>query len=313
VKISDKGDLSLRLLEVFSAVMLHQTTVDAAAELGVSQPAVSLAIKQLEAQLGFSLFERRSQRLQPTQEARSLFAQIEPILLQLRSVGSHVQDLRNGTAGVLKIIATPPMGHSVVPKVLQHFLSERPGVGVQYDVRRMENVIEDVEVGSAELGLVLALDAHPAVNVRQLSADLMVAMVPADHPLAQAAQITPQDCLTHGHIGLDTLSRLGTLLRKAFDQEGVPYIPRVVVRYCHTAAVLANAGMGIAIVDRYTAQFMGGAGLVARPFVPDIRIGACLLTRRDVPLSRLASQFVEAVEAMMGQGTGESAASPAPQ
>lgn len=301
MKINRKNDLSLRLLEIFGAVMLHQTTVDAAYELGISQPAVSLAIKQLETQIGFPLFERRSQRLQPTEEARSLFAQIEPILLQLRSVESHVRDLHKGTAGQLRIMATPPLGHSVIPGVLRRFLADRPRVTIQYDVRRMENVIQEVEIGSADLGFVLALDNHPAVEVRRLSSDAMVAMVPAGHPLAEAEAITPRDCLEHDHIGLDQASRLGALLRNAFNAAGVPYHPRVIVRYCHTSAVLANAGMGIAIVDRHTADFMRDQGLVARPFLPEIAVGACLLTRRDVPLSRLATGFVAAFETALSE------------
>jgi len=301
MRVDRKNDLSLRLLEVFGAVMLHRTTVDAAEDLGVSQPAVSLAIKQLEKQLGFTLFERRSQRLLPTEEARSLFARIEPVLLQLRSIETHVRDLREGTAGNLRIMATPPMGHSVIPKVLRRYLAERAGVTVEYDVRRMEHVIEEVEVGSADLGLVLGMESHQAVDVRVLQSEHMVALVPSAHPLARAAEITPADCARYGHIGLDQVSRLGVLIRYAFQVSAVPYLPRVLVRYCHTAAVLSSVGMGVSIVDRFTAMSMIDHGLVVRPFRPEIRVGACLLTRPDTPLSRLASGFIDALEAALLQ------------
>lgn len=304
MRVTRKNDLSLRLLEVFGAVMLHRTTVDAAEDLGVSQPAVSLSIKQLEKQLGFTLFERRSQRLQPTEEARSLFGRVEPILLQLRSVETHVQDLRNGTAGNLRIMATPPLGHSVIPKVLRSYLADRPGVTVEYDVRRMEHVIEEVEVGSADLGLVLGLENHQAVDVRVLRSERMVALVPEDHPLAHADIITPSDCVSHGHIGLDQVSRLGVLLRYAFQAHGVPYQPRVVVRYCHTSAVLGSVGMGVSIVDHFTAMSMADHGLVIRPFLPEIRVGACLLTRPNTPLSRLASGMVDALDAALVGDSG---------
>ena len=296
MRVNRKNDLSLKLFEVFGAVIVHQTTVDAAIDLGISQPAVSIAIKKLEKQLGFCLFERRNQRLQPTTEARSLFAQIEPVLLQLRSVESHVRDLREGTAGNLRIMATPPLGHSIIPPALQNFLLARPEVLVHYDVRRMENVIKELETGSAELGLVLGVGSHPAVNVRTLHSELMVALVHPAHPLASSVQVTPEDCLIHGHIGLDHLSRLGVLLRLAFEERGVPYLPRVTVRYCHTSAMLANAKVGVAIVDRYTADLMMEQGMIILPFRPRILVGACLLTRKDATLSRIAQAFVQSVE-----------------
>lgn len=299
MRINRKNDLSLRLLEIFGTMMLNQTTVGAAAELGISQPAVSSAIKQLEQQVGFPLFERRNRRLQPTEEARSLFAEIEPIFLHLRSVEGHVRDLREGTAGKLRIMATPPLGHSIIPVVLRRFLADRPGVMVQYDVRRMEHVIEAVEIGAAEIGVVLGLESHPAVDVRVMRRSDMVALLPSGHPLAGKPVITPQDCALHGHIGLDGASRLGLLVQSAFERDGVPYQPRVEVRYCHTSAVLANAGIGVAVVDSFTSSFVANLDVVARPFAPAIRIGACRLTRADAPLSRLASGFAAEMERLL--------------
>jgi DNA-binding transcriptional LysR family regulator len=296
MRVIRRNDLSLRFLEVFGAVMLHRTTVGAAEELGVSQPAVSLAIKQLEKQLDFPLFERRNQRLVPTEEARSLFSRVEPVISQFRAIETHVRELREGTSGNLRMMATPPLGHSLIPKVMRDYLADRPGVTIEYDVRRMEHVIQEVEIGSAELGLVLGMDSHQAVDVRVLQSEHMVAMVPSTHPLAEMEEITPSDCSRYGHIGLDHVSRLGVLLRYAFQAHDVPYNPRVIVRYCHTSAVLGSVGMGVSIVDRFTAMSMVDQGLVVRPFKPDIQVGVCLLTRPETPMSRLASDMVEALE-----------------
>ncbi|MEE3100937.1 MAG: LysR family transcriptional regulator, partial [Pseudomonadota bacterium] len=115
MKIERRNDLSLRLLEVFGAVMQHQTTVRSAEALGISQPAVSTAIRALEAQVGFALFERRNRRILPTEEALDLYREVEPIVSMLRSVEGRVRDLRAGAAGKLRIMATPPLGHSLAP------------------------------------------------------------------------------------------------------------------------------------------------------------------------------------------------------
>jgi DNA-binding transcriptional LysR family regulator len=291
MKITRRNDLSLGLLEVFGTLMLSQTTVAAAEELGISQPSVSLAIKQLEKQLGFELFEREKKRMLPTNEARSLFQEIEPLFEQLRSVESRVRDLRGGTVGKLRIMATPPLGHSVVPGALSEFLEGRDGVTVQYDVRRMENVIDAVAIGAADIGLCLGLDTHPSVSVKVVTRDRMVAVMRPDHALAQLAVIRPGDIVERGFIGLNRASKLGSLVQNAFDVAQVPYTPQVEARYCHTAAVLAHSCNKIAIVDRYTAEFLPNMALTYRPFDPAISIGACVVSRANRPLPRLAAEF----------------------
>ncbi|WP_102108440.1 LysR family transcriptional regulator [Oceaniglobus roseus] len=291
MKIARRNDLSLRLLEIFGTLMLHQTTVAAAEELGISQPSVSTAIKQLEAQLGFPLFEREKKRMRPTPEAKSLFQEVEPLFEQLRSVESRVRDLRGGAVGKLRVMATPPLGHSIVPGALAAFVAERPGVAVQYDVRRMENVVDAIAIGAADIGLCLATDSHPGIEIRTLKTSRMVALMRQDHPLAECPVVHPADVAEHGFIGLDRASRLGLLLQTAFETAGVGYFPQIEVRYCHTAAVLAQAGTGVAVVDPWTASFLPNMALVARPFDPAISVPACLLSRPGRPLTRLADAF----------------------
>lgn len=299
MKITRRNDLSLRLLEVFGILMLHQTTVAAAEELGISQPSVSTAIKKLEKQVGFALFDRQKTRMLPTQDAKMLFEEIEPLFEQLRSIESRVRDLRGGALGKLRLMATPPLGHSIVPSAFQKFLQDRPGVTIQYDVRRMEHVIDAVATGKAEIGLCLGVDDHSGVNVERLRTDRMVALMPATHPLAELPVIGPKDLATWGVIGLDPASRLGFLLKNAFQTADVPYEPQVLVRYCHTAAVLAHSGSGIAIVDHYTAAFIPNMDLVIRPFAPSISVSTCLLTRPGRLPTVLTETFVNVLKTML--------------
>ncbi|ETX27482.1 LysR substrate-binding domain-containing protein [Roseivivax isoporae] len=301
MKIARRNDLSLRLLEIFGTLMLHRTTVAAAEELGISQPSVSTAIKQLEGQLGFALFQREKQRMMPTGAAFSLFQEVEPLFEQLRCVETRARDLRGGAVGKLRLMATPPLGHSVVPRALSEFLGARPAVTVQYDVRRMEHVIGSVAAGAVELGLCLGLDTDPGVAVEVMRTDRMVALMPEDHPLAELAVVRPQDMANHRLVGLDRESRLGHAVQNAFNLTRVPYAPRVEVRYCHTAAVLAQAIHGVAVVDRYTASFLPNMALASRPFDPPIALPACLVTRRGRPLTGIAAGFRETVlEALTG-------------
>jgi DNA-binding transcriptional LysR family regulator len=205
--------------------MRRRTTVDAAADLGISQPAVSNAIKALEKQLGLVVFERTRRQLLPTEEARRLLREIEPLFGMLRNVEEEVRDLRHARSGRLRMISTPPLGHTVVPHALKRFLKERPKVRVNYDIRRLETVIQSVETGAAEIGFVLGVRHHPGLTVTQLHVGEMVCVTPADHPLAGKEKITPADITSHRLIGLET--SLGASVRSAFDTAGVPYMSDV--------------------------------------------------------------------------------------
>ncbi|WP_232830594.1 LysR family transcriptional regulator [Oceanicella sp. SM1341] len=291
-------EVSLRLLEIFGAMMRCETTVEAAELLGISQPAVSNGIRQLESQLGVTLFERLHRRLHPTEEATLLFEEIRPVFGMLRGFTSRARDIRQGHSGRLRIMATPPLGHTVAPAALRNLLRDRPEVSVSYDVRRLENVVEAVKDGSADIGLALALERHPAVHVEVLHRGHMVAMVPAASPLAARAEVTAHDLAEQGFIGLENESRLGKLVQTAFERDGAEYAPRVEVRYCSTAAVLANAELGAAVVDPFTARFHGAPGMVVRPFMPPSEVAAVLILRRGVPRSRLLHSFIAELKAV---------------
>ncbi len=285
-------DISLRLLEIFGAMMRCATTVEAAEQLGISQPAVSNGIRQLESQLGVTLFERLHRRLQPTEEALLLYEEVRPVFGLLRGFSARARDMRQGLSGRLRIITTPPLGHTVAPAALRTFLKDRPDVSVSYDVRRLEHVLEAVQSGAADIGLALGLDRHPAVNIEVLARTHMVALVPLDGPLAAKNIVSAGDLASGSFIGLEAESRMGQILRHAFERHGAHYDPRVEVRYCSTAAVLADTGIGAAVIDPYSAAFQRKTHMVARPFQPPSEICAVMLTRKGVPRSRLLHAFI---------------------
>lgn len=291
MKIERKNDLSLRLLEIFNAVMRFRTTVGAAEAIGISQPAVSNAVRTLEKQLGFLLFERANRQLTPTEEAHVLLKEIEPLFGMLRDIEQEVRGLRDARSGRLRLISTPPLGHTAVPIALKHFLADRPNVRVNYDIRRLETVIQSVEKGAAEIGFVLGVQHHPTLSVMPLHESDMVCVMPANHALADKPVITPADISGYNLIGLET--SLGATVKAAFDRAGVPHIASVKVRYCHTACVLANAGIGVTVVDPFSAHFTQSFDIAIRPFEPTTKVIAAAISRRDTPLSLLADALIQ--------------------
>ncbi len=287
--------MNLRQIELLRAVVRCETTVRAAQELGLSQPAVSNAIKHLESQVGFPLFERVNNRLFPTAEARSLYKDSEPIFALHAAFEAKVQDIKENRAGHIRIIATPPLGYGVLPAALRNYLAKRPKVRVSFDIRRFEHVLESVDNGTAELGFVMGLNDDRGLDAETFFAGDMVCVMSPDHPLAAKSTITPVDLRSVPYIALEQGTRMGGIVRRAFAQAEVPFGFAVEVRYCNTACVLAESGVGVAVVDPLSPLFSGRYDLAIRPFTPASEVTASAVRSRKRPISRAADAFLREV------------------
>ena len=293
--------MNLRQIELLRAVVRCETTVRAAQELGLSQPAVSNAIKHLEGQLGFPLFERINNRLFPTTEARTLYRDSDPLFLIHAALEAKVQDLKENRSGNVRLIATPPLGYSVIPAALKRFLATRPKMRVFFDIRRFESVIDSVDSGVAELGFVIGLGDPRGLDSEVFFSERMVCVMQPDHPLARKNKIVPSDLRGVPFIALERGTKMGTLLRQAFSEANETFDFTVEVRYCNTACVLAESGVGVAIVDPLSPLFSGRFNLAIRPFEPATQVSASVVRSRKRPLSRAAEAFLREVRVVAGE------------
>jgi len=287
--------MNLRQLEILRAVIRHRTTVAAADELALSQPAISNALKAMEAQAGFALFERVNNRLFPTAEAMALYKESDAIFALHAKLENRVRDLRENRAGHLSIVATPPLAYSIIPPALSDFLRRRPQTRMFFDVRRYEGIIDGVLSRVAELGFALGFSHHPGIAHEVVHEGEMVCVLPPSHALAGRTEISASDLVGTPFIGLERGTQLGEAVRDSFARASAPFQPTVEVRYCNTACVLAAAGVGAAVVDPFSPRQGGNSGLVVRPFVPKTPALAYMLWSEAEPLSRLAKAFLNEV------------------
>jgi DNA-binding transcriptional LysR family regulator len=292
--------MKLRQIEIFCAVMRCRTMSAAAFELGLSQPAISNAIKHTEAQLGLSLFERVGNRLQPTVEAKAIYNDAEPLRAMSDAISGRIRDLRDTKRGHFRILATHALGRSVVAKALASFLKSRDDVHVFFDVRRMEGVTESVESGYADLGVAISPAPRPGMRIDPVIGGRMVVALPPRHRLSKRNHLSPNDLRDERIVGLEPASRLGGLVRQSFDKAGAPYRPMLEVRHCVTACSLVQQGLGVAVVDQFSAGSSGGWRLDIRPFKPDLKIEACVMYLEERKLSRLTARFVEELRKLNG-------------
>lgn len=293
--------MTLRQLEILRALVRNRTTIAAADALHLSQPAVSNALKAMEDQAGFALFERINNRLFPTREAQVLLEDAEAIFALHARLENRVRDLRESKGGHLRVVATPPLGHSVIAIALRHFLTQRPQVQVFLDVRRFEGVTENVDSGLADLGFMLGQDDYGGLAREELLVGDMVCVMPPDHPLAACAVVTPADLAPHRFIALERGTRMGEAVRDSFRAAGCSFAFSTEVRYCNTACVLVEHGIGVSVVDPFSPVSGTARALTVRPFLPVTHTAAFAVWSTHRPMSRLADAFLHDVRRVVQQ------------
>ncbi len=262
--------MKLRQIEIVRAVVRFHTTTAAAGHLGMTQPAVSGAIRQIENQLGFPLFERANNRLFPLEAANILVEESDPIFAVHAALAQRMQDLRDNAATRLRVVSTPPLGNEILPAAIGAFSRRHPRLITHFDVRDLDGVIRAVEAGKFDLGFGLDLGPQPTLAVQGIAADRMVAVCRPDHPLAARPAIRPSDLAGHDLVALDADTRMGAAVRQAFREARQPFLIRAQARTCSVACSLVAQGVGLAIVDPFTARQRSQAALRVIPFEPAI-------------------------------------------
>jgi DNA-binding transcriptional LysR family regulator len=286
--------MNLRQMEAFRAVMLTGSVSEAATRLYKTQPAVSMMIAALEAEIGFQLFERRKKRLYPTPEANYLYSEIEGIFSQIHDVSQTIKDIQNKQYGFLRIGCMPGPSYSFMPDLIADFLDEHPKVQVSMQTRTSDGIKE--WTASAQYDLALAEISGPLPSIEVELFDLeCVCAVPAGHALAGAEVLTPQMLdnepmitLYPDHVTVHSLSR-------AFDAAGCQLNVRLRTRFFIPALRFVARGLGICLMDPITvasySSFACGKEIVFIPFRPVVPFRAGILFPAHAPRSQMTAAF----------------------
>ena len=289
--------LSLRQLEILRAVMRLRTTVGAAAEVGLSQPAISNAIRATEATLGFSLFDRVGNRLVPTEEAIELHRCCEPLFLTLQGVRQQAADLRVGRTGRLRLSVTAELADTLLPEALARFVARHPKVKVAVEILGMSDMLDGLDAGATHLALGMALEERPGIEIETLAALDMMCACPPQSPLAALDVLTPADLEGCRLIAAPVGSAIHAGVAAAFRAESASFAPSIEVRFMNAALHLVEQGIGVAIVDPLTAA--SSRNIVVRPFRPALPVRYEAATLRDRAPARLAAAFLAEARAAL--------------
>ncbi|WP_312412947.1 LysR family transcriptional regulator [Comamonas sp.] len=289
--------LQHRHIEVFRAVMLAGGVTGAAGLLFSSQPTVSRDLARMEQLLGYPLFERVQGRLRPNARALALWEEVQRSWQGLDRVIDRAVALSRPQAARISVLSMPALSHALLPAALAQMQQAQGPVAVSVATQEAPLLQQWMAAQRYDLGLTEHGEAPAGTRAVALPALDEVAVLPAGHPLARKRALQPADFAGQAFISLAEGDPYRTQIDQVFADAGVG---RQMLLETHSAVAvcaMVQNGLGLAIVNPFTAQACMGQGLVQRPLAFSIPFRTQVL----LPLHRAAVPEVDALVTALGQ------------
>ena len=272
--------MELRHLRYFVAVAEAENVSRAALKLHVSQPGLSRQIRDLEAEIGFPLFERSAKALRLTAAGKVFLPEVRSVLQHVDAAVHQARAASGGTQGEIHVGYAPSLTVQILPPILRAFQGEFPHVRVTLHDLSSEAML--TQLGQAKLHV--ALTVRPPAKLGrglafvELARYAMVVAVAPGHPLAKLKAVTLRQVAPEPLIGLNRRDypEYHVETKKLFAAVGLK--PNFAEEHEGGTSIIAavEAGRGVALVPSSLACIVGTRVklIPLRPALPPILVGA---------------------------------------
>lgn len=285
--------MNLRHIEIFHAVYVNGSVSAAARALNVSQPSVSKMLRHAESLLGYQLFQRTNGGLVPTEDAHSLFADVKEIQDRVHALREAGRNLRRGAGGTLRILALPSLALEAIPSAVSQFMRSRPDVKFDLQTVHHDDLLRKLYEREADLAVAYEVPAAAPVVKRWLGEGELVLLYREEEMPDAPPCVELQRLEGRRFISLAGSGPLGQIFTQELDRLGVVLDEVVTARTFYMAGALVRQGVGMTVVDSFTAQACMAPGLAMRPLKPRITFDIHAMFLINRPPGALALDFLK--------------------
>ena len=254
--------ITLRQLRIFEAVARHGSISRAADQLGLTQPAVSMQIKQMEDQLGLVVVEQVGKKFALTDAGQELCYHAERIGTQTATMLASMEQFRELERGVLRL-AVVSTANYFLPPLIADFSTEHPGVRVSLKVANREAVLALVRSNEAELAILGHTPERVDTVAKFFMDNPIVVIAPPDHPLASMEHISLSQIEDEIIVIREQGSGTRAAMERFFVESGVNYQPGCELNTNEAIKQAVQAGLGIGVVPAQTIELELQTGRLA--------------------------------------------------
>ncbi|MBR1221061.1 LysR family transcriptional regulator [Bradyrhizobium sp. U87765 SZCCT0131] len=291
---------TLRQLEAFALAYRLGSLTRAAAEMHLTQSAVSLLVRQLEEQWQARLFDRTTRALNPTPAADEAIVWVERILGELRGLANHMRGLGDKSIGRVAFAVTAGVASALMPRVLKRFRNAHPAIRIQMLDVGADQLIPKILSGEAEFSIGTVENDNPDIALETLISDRLSAIAPRDGTFETRAEMSWDDLRRYATISVPQGTSIRHLIDTALAADGRVFTPALETSLLNTALSMTAHGLGVSVLPAYLVPMLQFPDLVAVPLVdPVVRRNLSLITRSGRSLSAASRSFVEVAKAVI--------------
>jgi len=287
--------VNLKSLKIFCDIVARRSFSKAAADNGVSQSSASQVVGQLEAHLGVRLIDRSTRPPAPTREGQAFYDGCRKIIAAYDALEDQVRTLHDEVAGRVRVAAIYSVGLHHMSRYVQEFISRHPKANVRLEYLHPDRVLESVEQGQADIGIVSYPRSTRAIEAEPWREEPMVLVCAPGNPFAGRVQVALGELHGQRMVAFDSDLVIRHEIDRALAAAGAE--PAVVMEFDNIdtikRAVEIDAGLTLLPEPTVGRELAAGTLSMVRLAGEDLVRPLGIIRDRGKPLPPTAERFVE--------------------
>ncbi len=251
-----------RQIRVLDAVARHGSITRAAQELHLTQPAVSMSVRQLEESLGLPLVERVGRRIVLTPAGRELADHARRIVQATADLEEAAGQMRGLERGVLRLAVVSTANYFLAP-ILANYRARYPGIAVALQVANRDSVLAALEAGEADLAVTGRPSEDAELVAQRFKDNPLVVIAPPGHPLLARAPIPLARLVREPLVVRERGSGTRAAMERLFAAHGLDFETSCVFETNEAVKQAVQAGLGLAVISAQTVELELATGRLA--------------------------------------------------
>ena len=246
-------NVTFRQIRVFQAVARHMSYTDAAKALHLSQPAVSMQVKQLEENIGLPLFEQMGKKIYMTDAGNEFYVYAQEITRLLDEADSVFEEMKGVHGGKLTVSVATTANYFAT-RLLANFAKQHEGITISLDVTNREILLQRITQNETDMVIMGRPPEDMELETEVFMENPLVVIAPPDHPLAKEKKIPFKGMQQETFVVREPGSGTRIAMERFFAEKGVRMTTGMEMTSNEAIKQAVEAGLGLGIVSIHTLE-----------------------------------------------------------